>query len=84
MNEQKKEINRNVNRLTRSLFDAGLPLHKVISITCFICDQIREYGGEKIMLKPCSCQICGSIENDGSTCYWCKSKINYCKENEND
>lgn len=36
------------------------------------------------MIKPCSCQICGSVENDGNTCYWCKSKINYYEENEND
>lgn len=43
MNEQKKEINRNVNRLTRSLFDAGLPLYKVTEITHFIYNEIMKH-----------------------------------------
>lgn len=44
MDEQKKKkINRNINILTRSLFDAGLPLYKVTEIARFIHNEIMKH-----------------------------------------
>lgn len=44
---KKKRINRNVNRLSNSLFDAGVPLPQVIAITLLICGEARKVlGGE--------------------------------------
>lgn len=43
MNKRKKKrLNRNINRLTHSLFDAGVPIPQVIAITLLICGEARK------------------------------------------
>ena len=52
MNKRKKKcLNRNINRLSNRLFDAGLPLYAVTEITHAICDQIREHEEENKCTK---------------------------------
>lgn len=41
-NKRQKRCNKNINCLTDSLFDMGMPLWRVIKISRFICKQISE------------------------------------------
>ena len=39
---KKKRLNKNINRLSNSLFDAGVPLPQFIAITLLICGEARK------------------------------------------
>ncbi|NMA65608.1 MAG: hypothetical protein GX957_05115 [Clostridiaceae bacterium] len=41
-NKRQKRLSENINRLTNSLLNMGMPLWRVVEISKFICKQISE------------------------------------------